>query len=93
MTERRTNARPRVHQAPLAIGSDGSILLNCSHLVERGGDLDHVVRAAREQGGPIFIGVAMTAAEAKTALQALDDACAEIVARIGGRRQLRGARR
>ena len=62
--------------------------MNLARLVERD-DLDAVLDLAREQGGAIFVGLALTRPGTKDALQAIDDAAAEIAARIGGQRQVR----
>ena len=85
---RQDTKRARLSKAPLAIASDGSVLLNVGQLVTAD-DLATAVKEAHEQGGPVFIGVPMTMAEINLALAATDDAAAEIVARIGGRRRAR----
>ncbi len=80
-----SRSNPSFSTAPLALASDGTILVNVAQLVTED-DLEAVIDAAKKHQGPIFIGVPLTKAETKSALARMDDAAAEIAARIGGRR-------
>jgi hypothetical protein len=85
-------ARGRLHQAPLALATDGTVLVNVARLVDRD-DLDRVIEHARDQGGPIFVGVLVPTADMPGLLHDLDDAAAEIAAWVSVRRHRRGSRR
>jgi hypothetical protein len=75
----------RIHQAPIAVASDGSVLVNAARMAIRN-DITDIISEARKQAGKIFIGVTLDTHEAKTLLRDVDDFAAEIAARIGGRR-------
>jgi hypothetical protein len=75
----------RFSTAPLAIATDGSVLVNVAQLLVDD-DVGAIIEEARRHKGPIFVGVPMSRAEVKTALRALDDAAAEVAAHVGGAR-------
>ena len=70
--------------APLAVASDGTLLINAMGLTTRS-DLESLVTVARGSGRIVFIGIALDQCEITDALRQLDEACAEIAARLGGR--------
>lgn len=75
-------------RAPLAITSDGDVLLN---LVELTG-APVIERVARELAGldaPVFVGVRLTAGEIDAVLDRIDNALAEAVGRLVGQRRRR----
>ena len=74
----------RTSRAPLALASDGTIFVNAITLTADD-DLDALVDAAKEHGGKVFIAVAVGEGEVRQALRMLDDAVAEIAARVGSR--------
>lgn len=75
----------RLVDAPLAVTSAGTVLLNVTHLWD--GALADFITRATESGRPIFIGVEIeTSSEL---LRWVDDAAAEIVAAMGSRVQRR----
>jgi uncharacterized protein GlcG (DUF336 family) len=76
---------PRLHTSPFALGSDGSLILNvASALATR--DIAAVIRQARKDGRPLFVGVVLSESEGRTALERLDNASAETAAQLSGAR-------
>jgi len=73
--------------APMAVASDGSILLNIALAGDQ--DIVKLVERALAEGGTVFVGVAITEAERVLALKRADDAAAETVGWILGGRQRR----
>jgi hypothetical protein len=78
----------KVSIAPLALASDGRMLLN---VAVRTGPLDpsKLVERAVAEGGQIFIGVVLAKKEVAFALEATDDSTAELSSWIRGARQRR----
>jgi hypothetical protein len=81
--------------APFAVGSDGTVFVSVAHLR---GDVAvaKITREARRMDGVLFIGIAITRPELDVLLQAIDNAGAEAVAKMVGRRlreQMRRGRR
>ena len=76
----------RLHGAPLALASDGTVLLNAARFDDVV-SLDEVVALAQEQPGLVFIGVTLSPSEVRRLRDgsSLDDACAHAI----GRRQRR----
>jgi hypothetical protein len=71
----------RLHDVPIALGSDGSLILNlASAFATR--DLAAVIRKARRDGRPLFVGVVLSANEHRDAVRRLDNASAETAARL-----------
>lgn len=68
-----------VHDAPIALLSDGSVAANLTHLA-RETDPHELLDAALRVGRPVFVGVVLDQREVREALTRLDDAAAEIVA-------------
>ncbi|WP_434043965.1 MULTISPECIES: hypothetical protein [Sorangium] len=71
--------------APFAVGSDGMVFVNLAHVR---GDVAVVklIREARRMDGVLFLGISVTGAEKDVLLQAIDNAGAEAVAKMVGRR-------
>ena len=80
MTPATKRAAPEILDAPFAVATDGSVLLNVSQL-RVGGDAQHMLDLARSLGRPIFVGVKLTQEEVEQSLVQLDNAAAEIAAR------------
>jgi hypothetical protein len=81
--------KPRVVKAPMAVASDGSILINVAASAGPHDTVKLVERAVAE-GCPIFAGVTVSAQERRLVLTHLDDATAEIASWIfGGRHRHR----
>ncbi len=78
-------AAVKVSMAPLAITSDGDLLLNVA-MTDGPDDPRQLVERALAQGTPIFVGVVATAREVATAKAWMDDASAEVVGAIWGGR-------
>ncbi len=70
--------------APMAVASDGSVLVNATTWTTED-DIDAVVQAARAHGGTVFVGVALSPTEVRQALHMADDMAAEIAGRVGAR--------
>lgn len=78
----------RVVLAPLALTSDGDVLINVATIASST-DVETIVRAAERERGALFIGVILSPREKEFALARLDNAADETAARIVGRRQRR----
>lgn len=74
-------ARKRAHCAPLALALDGSVLLNVSPLLDAA-TLTRIASALSVSPEALFIGTAVPAAHRAQVLSRIDDAAAEIAARI-----------
>jgi len=75
----------RVHRAPLALASDGAVLVNVHHLA---GDTDprRLLEVAEGLHAPLFVAIVATARETRRAAQRLDDAATDVAASILGSR-------
>ena len=76
--------RSRVMEAPAALSSDGSVLVNANQLGV-GSTLAEIVAHAEATGLPIFVGVALPARGVRPILRAIDDAAADVVGRLAYR--------
>jgi hypothetical protein len=74
--------RIEVSTAPMAITSDGTLLVNAARLTT-GDGFEEAIKAAAATGRPVFVGVGLDPKTAGRALERLDDAVAEIAGRIG----------
>lgn len=72
-----------LNDSPLALGSDGTLLLNISHVFEMPDDLGGFVEQLVRRGDDVFIGVAIPDRVRRELLDGLDDHLAEAVARLG----------
>jgi len=70
--------------APMALASDGSLLLNIAEFQDETSP-DALLRAAQATGLVVFVGVIVPANRRKTLLHYLDDAVAEVAGRIGAK--------
>ncbi|XXT18789.1 hypothetical protein WME94_52040 [Sorangium sp. So ce429] len=71
--------------APFAVGSDGMVFVNLAHV--RGYvSVVKLIRAARRMDGVLFLGVSVSRPEKDVLFQAIDNAGAEAVAKMVGRR-------
>jgi hypothetical protein len=86
----------RLHTAPIALASDGSLILNLASAVATR-DIAAIIRKARRDGRPLFVGVVLSESEQRAAVSRLDNASAETAAQLSGSsvkgRAPRGARR
>ena len=82
----------RLHRAPLAVASDGTVLVNLAHF-DYVTTIEDAVARAMEQHGSVFVGVAVEHDElAGVVLPRMNESGAEIAAYIVGRRRGRGRR-
>jgi streptomycin 6-kinase len=70
--------------APMALASDGTPLLNITHVVDAT-DPVAVVRTLLAAGHTLFIGVVVPARCRRRMAKDIDDAATEVACRIGGR--------
>jgi len=82
------NVTHRVHPAPFALASDGSVLVNLAML----GGSDRFAKLPHVEGQhevEVFIGVRLAAGEQVQVLKSLENAADEAVARLFGQRRRR----
>jgi hypothetical protein len=80
------SGRPsKVSTAPMAVASDGALLVNAYQLTATGDDLATVVEAAKKSGLVVFVGIAVPQHLRGRVLRDLDDGLADIVGRLGPR--------
>lgn len=84
--------RKRTHCAPLALALDGSVLLNVSAKLDPT-VLARIAEVLAVEPAELFIGTFLPSAQRAQALTRIDDAAAEVAARIQGESQLPRARR
>ena len=83
-----TSRREKICMAPLALASDGALLLNIA-LSDGPADPKMLVERASVDGGQLFIGIVLSPTETAFALKAIDDSTAEISGWLWGARQRR----
>lgn len=76
----------RAHRAPLAITSDGMVLVNLA-MFDTAKELAVLLAAARRQEGEVFIGVVLSPGETAFVLNELRHASRDATSRLVGRRQ------
>jgi hypothetical protein len=76
--------RTRVVQAPMAVTSDGMIVVNATHLAVEP-TLDAAIRYAKESGHDVFVGVVVPRGLRDEFVREVDDALADVVGRLGPR--------
>ena len=81
----------RVHRAPLALASNGTVLLNLAEF-DGARSPAALLKRALAQEGAVFIGVRLSGAEVQRVLARLDDNYAEAAAYLAGGRQRKGGR-
>ena len=78
--------------APIAFASDGTMLVNATHLGRGERNIDDVVGYAKATGLPVFVGVAVPARLRKRFVREIDDASADVVGRLGPKLTASGER-
>ena len=74
---------PTVLQTPIAVTSDGKILVNVA-LTDGPQDPKKLLERALAERGRVFIGVAVTPNETALVLKSVDDSTAEVIAWVWG---------
>jgi group II intron reverse transcriptase/maturase len=74
--------RPRISMAPMAVASDGALVVNAAQLATSG-SLEAIVEMAKRTGLDVFVGVVVPERLRSRVLRDLDDAAADIVGRLG----------
>jgi hypothetical protein len=77
-----------VHRAPLALASDGTVLLNVAEFDEPK-NIEDLVRTALKQRGVVFIGITANSSEVRFIMERIHDAAHEAACLSAGRRQRR----
>jgi hypothetical protein len=83
----------RVLEVPVALASDGGILVNASQLGVGQHDLSAIIENARATGLPVFVGVAVPDRLTAHIMADIDDALADVMGRLGPKLVRRWARR
>jgi len=78
----------RIHQAPFAVASNGTLLLNVAHFARRVKP-EELLKLALAQPGELFIGVRMSSREATYIIGWCKDIHEEAIAHVVGKRQRR----
>ncbi len=81
-----------IDRAPLAVTSDGDVLLNVARFDEPK-TVEEIVRLAIRQRGAVFIGVALSPAEARRLLDEVAMVLPNVTAPMEAQRQRRTPRR
>jgi hypothetical protein len=76
--------RPRVLNAPIALASDGKVVVNAAQLASIV-DLNDLLACANATSLPIFVGVAIPPGLRGRFVREFDDAVADVVGRLGAR--------
>ena len=74
---------PPLLDAPMAVASDGTVLLNLTHIVADKNDLDAIIAVACATGLPVFVGVVVPVRHRARLAHDIDDALAGAAGRIG----------
>ena len=75
----------RIHRADVAVTSQGSLVVNVAALVNAP-YVDKLIARALDEEGELFIGIVVTEEEKKVLLERLDNAAAEALAMVIGKR-------
>jgi len=70
-----------IHRAPLAVTSDGTVLVNVTYL-DATRDLRRLLEHALRERGAVFVGLVLTPAERKRLAWFLDGPAKEAAARV-----------
>jgi len=81
-----------LHRAPLALASDGSVLLNVG-VFDIPKNVDRLIEFAMQERGAVFIAVAVSPAELDRLRAEIDDATLQSAFQLVGRRQARRRRK
>jgi len=73
---------PRVSTAPMAVASDGGVLVNAAQLTTSD-SLAAIVKVAERTGLGVFVGILVPARLQRGVLRDVDDALADVVGRLG----------
>ncbi len=71
----------KVLDAPMAITSDGTVLLNVTHL--KNGDALEAARELLAEGHEVFVGIAVPGQLRGELLRGIEDGAADLLGRIG----------
>lgn len=74
----------RICVAPMAIASDGTVLVNAHQLTTKNG-LTNMLKCTENAGLEVFVGLAVPARLRSRLRKDLDDAVADVVGRLGPR--------
>jgi hypothetical protein len=74
--------RAKMNMAPMAVASDGEIVINAAQLTTSG-SLAAIVKVAERTGLAVFIGVVVPEGQQRRVLDVVDDALADVVGRLG----------
>jgi hypothetical protein len=88
--------RNPIHQAPLALGSDGTVLVNAREFFTDPVHIEDLVQYAKSQPGKVFVGLALDPSEVRRLVERLSHGHAEAAAYAVGEsisRQRRKKRR
>ena len=88
--QRRAAATTKLIDTPMAIASDGTLLINLTHL-DSAGDVLRDARRLMRDGHQVFVGVALGPGMRRLVLREVDQVLADVVGRAGPR--LSGPRR
>jgi hypothetical protein len=72
-------SRKRASARPIALAPDGTLFVNLA-AADDTGSAEQLLRRARRSGREVFVGVALTGAEARRVVKRLEDASAEAAA-------------
>ena len=75
----------RIHKADVAVTSQGALVVNVAALVNAP-YVDKLIARALDEEGEIFIGIVVTEEEKQVLLERLDNAAAEALAMVIGKR-------
>jgi hypothetical protein len=75
-----------IHPAPIALTSDGELLVNVGYFDDVH-DVEDTLRRAKQERSPVFIGVPLQQRELPLVLERVHDACREGAAFVFGRRR------
>jgi hypothetical protein len=78
-----TPKRANVSDAPMALASDGMVLVNLTHL--QNGDVLEAARKHLDQGHQIFVGLVVPERHRAGLAKDFEDAASELTCRMGGR--------
>ena len=81
-----------MHRAPLAVASDGRVLLNVA-VFDVAKDVDHLFELAGRERGAVFVGLVLHPSEVEQLRLQVDDAVLQAAFFAAGSRQRRHGRR
>ncbi len=75
--------KPNVSDAPIALASDGMVLVNLRQL--ENGDVLEAARKHLDEGHQVFVGVVVPQRHRASLAKDVEDAASELACRMGGR--------